>query len=219
MNPITYLLSYIVGIPVEKQPSRISGKLEVWLQNGRYVLHSTAANYSFDTLHVVFQRTFRHIRVQHKNPARVLVLGLGAGSIPAILYDELQLQPEITGVEQDEVVVQLAQKYFNIQRYKHLKVILDDAIRFMQCCAEKFDLVINDVFVHTDVPEAACQTNYLHKLVQCTATGGTGLFNFITETPEQHKAFSQTERTLRSLSSKVEVFHASEVNAVLMWQG
>ncbi|MCU0399207.1 MAG: hypothetical protein MUC73_14035, partial [Cyclobacteriaceae bacterium] len=53
------LISYVSGTLVEKRSSAISGELEVWFQNGRYVLHSPDANYSYDTLHRVFQKAFK----------------------------------------------------------------------------------------------------------------------------------------------------------------
>lgn len=218
MNLITRLRSYITGVLVERQPSKISGELEVWIQNGRYVLHSTKANYSFDTLHLVFQRTFRHISIRDKNPQQILVLGLGAGSIPHILYEELLLQPEITGVEADEAVIRLSEKYFNIRCYTRLNIVQAKAQQFVSVCQEKYDLVISDVFVHTEVPEEASDEEYLLNLVRLTAFGGTGLINVINETTEQKQKLNAIEKILLRQCDKVERFNASELNTVLIWQ-
>lgn len=218
MDLITRLKSYLTGVLVEKQPSSISGELEVWIQNGRYVLHSTRANYSFDTLHRVFQQTFRNIQVKEKNPDRVLVLGLGAGSIPSILYEELHLRPEITGIEADNAVIRLAEKYFNIGRFDKLRILHTRAEEYVSRCKEKFDLVISDVFVHTNVPEEASNKQYLSNLVRTTAQNGTGLINFIVETPDQKIKFRQAEQLLRTMCDRVSVFRASEINKVLVWR-
>jgi spermidine synthase len=218
VDRITRLRSYLTGVLVERHPSNISGELEVWIQQGRYVLHSTGANYSFDTLHRVFQQTFRNIQVKEKNPERVLVLGLGAGSIPSILYEELHLRPEITGIEADDAVIRLAKKYFNIQRFDKLSILHAKAEEFVSRCDEKFDLVISDVFVHTNVPEEASDKQYVSNLVRITAQNGTGLINFIIETPQQKVRFRQAEQFLRAMCDRVSIVHASEINAVLVWR-
>jgi hypothetical protein len=51
-------ISYISGSIIEKRTSAVSGQLEVWYQFGTHVLHSPEANYSYDTLHTVFQKAF-----------------------------------------------------------------------------------------------------------------------------------------------------------------
>lgn len=153
-----------------------------------------------------------------KNPERVLVLGLGAGSIPSILYEELHLRPEITGIEADDAVIRLAKKYFNIQRFDKLSILHAKAEEFVSRCDEKFDLVISDVFVHTNVPEEASDKQYVSNLVRITAQNGTGLINFIIETPQQKVRFRQAEQFLRAICDRVSIVHASEINAVLVWR-
>jgi spermidine synthase len=212
------LLSYITGILVEKQPSQISGQLEVWLQNGRYVLHSLYANYSFDTLHRAFRHTFTKIHLQKKNPRTVLILGFGAGSVASILHREWKQRPHITGVELDETVIQLAHKYFRAGEYANLQIIHGNAVEFVQACHEVYELVVSDVFVHTEVPAAALDRDYLLGLVRLTSAGGTGIINLITETPLQQERAARVHAVLQQHVSRVQRIAASDVNTMLVWE-
>ncbi len=218
MRVLTLLQSYLTGILVEKQTSTISDELEVWLQNGRYVLHSSWANYSYDTLHRIFQHVFKIIQLHTKPLQKVLILGFGAGSVAHILVHEMNLRPRITGVEPDEAVIRLAKKYFAVLQYPQLNLICNHAAAFAASCPETFDLVISDVFVHTYVPEEASNREYLQHLKRLTAPGGTGMINFMAEKGEQHRQLLQLIADARAVMPTVEIIKATNVNTVLVWE-
>lgn len=211
------LLSYVSGTIVEKRPSAVSGELEVWYQNGTYVLHSPDANYSFDTLHKIFQKTFRKFEVKKRSPKNALILGFGAGSVASILCDELNLSPEITGVELDPEVIDLAKKYFQLNRYKKLSIHITDAAEFIQQNKSTYDLVVSDVFIDKQVPESVVQKSYAEDLVRLTALDGMGMMNWICETRKQHRLRTSMEVWLSGLATKTEVYRASTVNYLLIW--
>ncbi|QOI96789.1 MAG: fused MFS/spermidine synthase [Flammeovirgaceae bacterium] len=211
------ILSYVSGTIVEKRPSAVSGELEVWYQNGTHVLHSPDANYSFDTLHKIFQKTFKKFEVKKRNPKTVLILGFGAGSVASILCDELKLSPEITGVEFDPVVIDLAKKYFQLNRHEKLSIHIADAAAFIQQSKSTYDLVVSDVFIDKQVPESVVQKAYAEDLVRLTARDGMGMMNWICETKTQHRLRTSMEAWLRSLATKTEVYRASSVNYLLIW--
>lgn len=211
------LLSYVSGTIVEKRPSKVSGELEVWYQNGKYVLHSPDANYSFDTLHRVFQKTFKKLQVKKRNPKTVLILGFGAGSVASILCDELSLSPEITGVELDPEVIALARKYFNIDRFEKLTIHVADAVAFAAACNLKFDLVVSDVFVDKVVPEQILSIDYVKQLMRVTAKGGMGMMNIILEKKEQCIKVDSILQGLSASGVKYTIVQASPINSIISW--
>ncbi len=211
------LISYLSGTVVEKRTSAVSGELEVWYQSGKYVLHSPDANYSFDTLHSVFQKTFKKLGVKKRNPKSVLILGFGAGSVAAILCDELKLTPQITGVELDPEVIALARKYFNLDRYHHLEMHFEDAVEYVKACTKTFDLVVSDVFIDKTIPENVMTVEYLSSLLRITTKGGLGMMNVILESKEQRTRLEKIRTETGTIEAKTTVLQVSPINHILYW--
>lgn len=211
------LLSYLSGTIVEKRPSAISGELEVWYQNGKYVLHSPDANYSFDTLHRIFQKAFKKLDIKKRNPKSALILGFGAGSAATILCDELKLSLHLTGVELDPEVIALGKKYFDLDKFEKLTLHIANAADFAALCNAQFDLVVSDVFIDKCVPVEVMKQSYVEDLIKCTNQGGVGLMNWICETDAQQKGKATMQAWLNELAGKTEVYRVSDVNYLLIW--
>lgn len=218
MKSFEKLLSYVSGHIVETRPSAVSGELEVWHQNGKYVLHSPNANYSFDTLHRVFQKAFKRYEVKKRNPKNVLILGFGAGSVATILCDELKLSPHITGVELDPEVLALAKKYFDLDRFSKLYIYPGDATEFVQQDRTLHDLIISDVFVDKNIPENLVRESYIENLIRLTAIGGLGMMNIIVETKAQRETRNQIIQWFNDRGVQTEAFRVSSINQVLAWK-
>jgi spermidine synthase len=81
-------------------------------------------------------------------PARrrsVLVLGLGAGSAARVAR-ALAPAAAIVGVERDREVLRAARRWFDLDELG-LEVVRADARRFLERCRERFDAILEDVFV------------------------------------------------------------------------
>src|SRR5262245_38128547 len=76
---------------------------------------------------------------------RVLILGLGGGSA-ARLARALAPRARIVGVEIDPEIVALARRWFALGELG-LEVVAEDASRFLDRCRERFDAVLEDVFI------------------------------------------------------------------------
>lgn len=157
----------------------LSGKLTVRWENGRKVLNSAFGNQSFGALHRVWQQTFEHVLLPEAPPQSVLLLGLGGGSVPAILRNELGVTAPITAMELDPVMVELARRHFALDGIPDMKVISGDATIQIHALKERFDLVLVDLFDDLDLARGVDSRGFLHGLRDRCADGGVLCFNTV----------------------------------------
>jgi len=195
--------SYLLGVKEKTYSTPLNETLEVWFINGRHVLHSANANYSFDTLHSIFQETFSQIGLEQINPKKVLILGFGAGSIVCILQKELQLFPAITAVEHDETILQIGKEYFNTSSYKNLDIVCADAFDFVATHREKYDLLVIDLFNDCNVPDKFLKKEFIDHCLELLEPKATLVFNFINESSVQKEGFNQVYNYLASKNGEI----------------
>lgn len=217
MNSIVQtLLSYIWGLRICTLHSALNGKLEVWYISGKYKLDSEKANYSFGSLHRLFQKVFREINLTARNPESLLLLGLGAGSIVSVLRDELNMTTRITGVEHDDRIIQLAKEYFGIDRYAGLTIVHQDAAIFVAANDQKFDCIVIDLFYDRNVPEKFLQRSFLDHCFRHLSENGILIFNYITATKMQKTGFEELKRNFIALGREFRVLELLGDNKVIV---
>lgn len=171
------IISYLIPIVVERRKGEISPRLEIAIENGRYVLNTEHYNYSFGGLHRIFEKAFKKIKFSERKVENVLVLGFGTGSVAELLLEEYEKDCKITGVERDAVVIQLAHEYFKIDRFKDLVIYHADAHSFVKTCKEKFDLIIIDVFIGGRTPPHLEEEIFLEHISRLLSANGMVLYN------------------------------------------
>lgn len=103
---------------------------------------------------------------KHEEIKSVLALGLGGGS-NVRLVKKLYPQAKITAVEIDPQMVEVASKYFGLSKIKNLKIVTDDAIKYVnQLKTDCFDLVLVDCFVGKNIPTNLQELGFLKKLAE-----------------------------------------------------
>lgn len=204
MKRIKNLISFVYPLTIETRSGSITSYLEVIKSGGKYVLNSQNANYSFGGIHLIFDELFHYIKIGKYNIKNVLLLGMGAGNAIFLLRQH-GVKCAVTAIEKDEVVIELAKKYFNIETYSSLKVINNDAFAYAAQTTEKYDLIISDLFIDGDVPEIFASIEYLQNLKRISNEQSCVIYNKMTELPV-HK------RELVDLSEDFEhIFPGSEV--------
>jgi len=214
LNYFQKYLSYVNRITVEKIASKYNKKLVVAIEDGRYVLNATNANYSFASLHKVFQKAFYNIRLKEKKVSLVLVLGCGAGSIPSIIYKELKLSPKMDVVEIDEAVIKLGKKYFNLSDYNQLNIIIDDALNFVKTTSNKYDLICVDIFKGINVPEEFLSQHFFEHLKTLLNENGELLFNYVAYNHETKALVQKIQMLLTKYFSHHQTFKIEGINRV-----
>jgi spermidine synthase len=176
MSMVKKLASYI--FPFSKKIfSEINGLLEVNWVNGKKVLDSPNANYSFGNLQKVLH--FGLSKVFNKSIHNILVLGMGGGSVIHSLRNDFNYSSKITAVEIDPVVYQLAQTEFGIVASLDLILVLQDAKDYMQNNKEKFDLLMIDIFIDTEVPTPFMEKEFWTNIHKAMNPNAKVIFNYM----------------------------------------
>lgn len=172
-----YLNSFFKEKIIESFESDINPLLEVSLINGRYQLNAGSVNYSFGPLHDAFRKYFVKDPPLLNEKSEVLILGLGAGSVVNILRNELNLKSPITGVEIDKEVINAARKHFSLDSIKDLKVIVDDALLFLQVSDDSYDFIVIDIYIDDLVPPKFETFEFIQLLANHLTADGKVVFN------------------------------------------
>lgn len=155
--------------------SDISELLKVKIVNGKKILNTKNTNYSYGMLEEVLNFGLEQIPL--KKVHKTLVLGMGAGCVIHSLRDKFNYHAFIKAVEIDPVVIEIAEKKFNIKRSAQLEIVKDDAIKYIQKTQKKFDLIIVDIFIDLEVPQKIYSKNFWNDLESKLKLNGYILFN------------------------------------------
>ncbi len=97
------------------------------------------------------------------SPGRVLVVGLGGGTLPTALA-ETYPRAVVDSVEIDPAVVEVAEQYFGFVASERLRVHVQDARAFVRRAArndETYDLIMLDAFNSDYIPEHLMTREFL----------------------------------------------------------
>lgn len=129
-----------------------------------------------DPNHLVFDYTRMMMGALYLEPAprRVLVIGLGGGSLPRALA-ALPSVREIDVVEIDAAVNRVAQRYFGFQPGPRVRVQEDDGRVFVKRATRdgrRYDLIMLDAFDHQYIPEHLLTREFLAEVKALLSEGG-----------------------------------------------
>jgi len=112
-------------------------------------------------------------------PKKILVIGLGGGSIPVTLA-ELFPEATVDVVEIDEAVLRVARKYFDFAETDRLKVVISDGRVFVKRSILKgarYDFIVLDAFTGDYIPEHMMTREFLEELKSILDNGGVLVAN------------------------------------------
>jgi spermidine synthase len=127
---------------------------EMWFKGGgSFFLQSRMDTATRKLPVLVYSRMMLASLLFHKAPKRILMLGLGGGSISNFLHHRFP-EAEIDAVEVDAKVIKLCKEYFYLQETENYRLHAMDARVFVQHQMGKgsYDLILLDVFKSGSVP-------------------------------------------------------------------
>lgn len=168
------LFSYIYPITKKINPEH-NGVIELTWINGRKVLDSKNANYSFGSLQRILEKGIREIDLT--NCGSILLLGLGGGSVIKSLRTKFRYTGVIHAVEIDRTIINIAKTEFNIENSEKLHIHNMDALEYVKQSTSFYDLVIVDLFIDDKVPLKFYSQDFFDYLLTISSNKGTILFN------------------------------------------
>ncbi len=155
--------------------SKYNGTLEVTMQQGRKVLHSENTNYSYGNVQSVWMEMLQKTNLH--GVKNILLLGLGGGSVVDILQHTLLYKGNITAVEIDPVIVQIAADEFGISNSNTLTIECMDAKDYVHNTLKKYNIVLVDIFIDKHMPDILLSPEFWQDLAKCLSPKGTIVFN------------------------------------------
>ncbi len=145
------LLSHFKEVHLATMAGESNTTLHVCLVQNRFQLSTENAIYSFDDLYLNFYKAFQRMDLP-QNHSKLLLLGLGLGSIPYMLERKFERDYETTAVELDAAVIDLASRFTLPRLAQPLSIVQADAEKFVEGCQSTFDFLIVDLFIDDVVP-------------------------------------------------------------------
>ena len=108
------------------------------------------------------------------SPKRILVIGLGGGSL-AKIFAKIVPQSEVVSVEIDPAVVKLAKRYFDYTETEKITTQIKDGRVYVKRALikkERFDWIILDAFNGDYIPEHLLTTEFLTEVKTLLSPGG-----------------------------------------------
>lgn len=173
------LLSYIFPKEIKKGTTSLGQVYELVYENGRRVLNSQNVNYSFGSLHqVMLKGIIKTLEIIQ--PKNILLLGLGGGSAIEIIREKLPKDIQITAVEIDSQIIQIAKTEFGLSKDLNIAIIEESAeIALNHFNAEAFDFIIDDVFWDETIPAFCFSDTYLNNCKRILQENGVYFRNIM----------------------------------------
>ena len=111
-----------------------------------------------------------------EKPRRMLVVGLGGGTIPGFLRKHYP-RAVIDVVDIDPDVLAVARKYFGFREDRSLKAYVEDGRRFIEGCTRLYDLIFLDAYGKDFIPYHLATREFLLAVRRALSPGGAVVGN------------------------------------------
>lgn len=122
-------------------------------------------------------------------PQRILIVGLGGGTLPTALAALLP-DAEIDTVEIDPAVVRVAERWFGFRQGPRQRVHLEDGRKFVESAAgagRRYDLVMLDAYGADYIPRHLMTREFLQQVKAVLVPGGVLAANTFTGSELYHR--------------------------------
>lgn len=204
------ILSYIYPI-TEKIKSKHSGDLELTLFNGKLTLDSENANYSYGSLQKILDFALKKVDLSNKE--NILLLGLGGGCVIDLLKKDHQYNGNITAIELDEIIIQIAKERFGISENDKITIFCADAFQWVSQINTNYDVVIVDLFIDNQVPLQCWALDFWGNLSAHIHTKGYIIFNMMNLNDDK---LNLIQEKLREQQFGIQIFSQVEKTNTLL---
>ncbi len=129
-----------------------------------------------DHLELTYARAILAVFTWKPEPRRILVVGLGGGTIPMFMRKHLP-DADIDVIELDPAVVEVARSHFGFRDDQRLKAHVGDGRHWIERARSRYDLIVLDAFGTHEVPYALATREFLLAVQQSLAADGVAIAN------------------------------------------
>ncbi len=162
--------------------SPLSGKINVWEKDGGLVLEvggypqSVSVN-TPDLPRRYWYKAVEEVSSRLANPGRVLVIGVGGGTILHLLSRKFP-GLKMVGVEIDEEILRIARQFFELEKIPNLEIVTGDGGEYVASYqGDPLDLVFVDAYLGGNFPLHFNEEQFLSELKRIVAPGGLVVVN------------------------------------------
>jgi len=178
MSILKKYFSYLNVIPERTYQSTYNGVLEINWLNGKKILDTKNTNYSYGNLGKVLQKGLKSVTTDFRSEEKsILILGLGGGDVVKQLRNNFKSNANITAIEIDPVIIEVALKEFDIIPNSKLEIVNNDANVFLKYTKERYNLIIVDLFNDVTIPDFVFQPEFIKSVYNVLDLNGSIIFN------------------------------------------
>jgi spermidine synthase len=173
------LLSYFFPQRIYSSTSLYNKKIEVIQNSGVDELLVNGIVQTGRYTSKLWQKGLQPIFAASLPVSDILVLGVGGGTVFPLFAKKFP-NSEMTGVDIDEEVIAVGNKYFGFSDIPHLKLVTQDARTFVKnpMRAKKYDVVVVDLYTGNDVPSFVTKKPFLTDVGRVLKPGGRMVINY-----------------------------------------
>jgi len=200
------LIAHVETVYNDVFVSKDASLLKMNFQWNGWQFHESQVNLADpDDLPLLYTRAMSIAAIYPQDIKRVLVLGLGGGSIP-IYLDHFLPDARIDTIELDPGVIDVAKKYFGLRETTRFRLAESDGRVYLKRHTELYDLIMVDAFTGSYIPFHLMTREFYQLVRDRLAPHGVAAFNIIPSV----KLFDSNVRTLKLVFTNLDFFHSGD---------
>ncbi len=181
--------SYLFPRTILRTSSRYNRDIRINEERGKLKLLVNGSRQSGEYIEKLWKEAFAafNLRSDLKAPQgltfSILVLGVAGGTVIHLLH-HMYPAATITGVDIDEVMLDIGRTYFGLGAIERLTLVHQDAKQYVTEAItrkKRYDLIIVDLFFGRDIPAFVKDQVFLEQLHQLLKGNGRVIINFLRE--------------------------------------
>jgi len=210
------LCSFFWDIPILKTSSPQNEYLELVWSNGKKILNTKDANFSFGNASKVIEKALTPYAQEIQEAQNILILGFGCGSAIELLDRKYNYKNKLIGVEYDAKIIDLYHEHFANQFQLKPKIVCSDAADFLRQDYAKYDIILVDLFKELENSILLKDSIFLKAIKSHTAFGGLTIFNTISRSEAESKLLSTLMIELGMLYKNVNTEIFQDINNIIV---
>jgi len=197
------LLSYIRPRVINTYKGDITSLLKVVRCKGKYELRSQNTVYSYGKSNKILAEVFSFLELEKLAVQKILILGLGAGGILDLLNSKYKVSASILGIDNDQIVIDIALDFFNVDQYSNLKIVKKDAFDYVKDNTENFDLIISNLYNDLIVPYRFTEIEYFNHLKKRCSKKAIVIYSYIVNNALSKHEYEKISNRFKSIFPNV----------------